>query len=127
MTRIVNAKRVAKKGKTHDVSEVSPFTYRVVSGASRKAYTVKVQHNQNTGLVEFTGATCNCRWGQFRSNKDNGRSGCSHVQAVFAQIERGLTGKSTSAWATFDDAQRQNRHVLAIGDGVYLTTRKAGT
>jgi hypothetical protein len=123
---IKNAKTVNKKSKTHDVVEVSPFTYQVTSGSSGQTYTVKVQDNTQAGAIDFTGAVCDCRWGQYRPNSDP-RSGCSHAQAVFAYIEKIETGKTTSAHASFDDAARQHRHMLAIGNGVILTTRAVGT
>ena len=123
---IKNVKTVNKKSKTHQVSEFSPFVYHVTSGASGKTYTVSVQHNTNTGAIEFVGAVCNCRWGQYRPNSDP-RSGCSHVMATFRYIEQFETGKSVSAHASYDDAARQKRHMLAIGNGVILITRAANT
>lgn len=123
MSKITRPKQVHHKSKSHEVAELAPFTYQVTSGTSGQSYVVRVQHNVERGAITYVGATCSCRWGQYRSNRDGGRSGCSHVQAVFAHIERDETGRTTAAWGSTDDARRQHRPILALGDGVYMTTR----
>lgn len=109
MTR--SAKTLQNKSRTHQITELSPATYSVRSGASGSSYTVTLQNN---------GATCNCSWAQYRPRRDS-RSGCSHVISVFNH----LAGEShkVMAWGSEEDAKRQKRPMVAIGDGLTLTVR----
>lgn len=126
--RIVNAKAVQKKSKTHTVTEVSPNVYQVTSGASGKSYVVRGHTNERRlGRSTYVTYTCSCPWGQYRSDKDAGRSGCSHVQAVVTHLEIARAGRTVSAWGNTDDADRQHRPQIVLGDGVTLTTRAAGS
>lgn len=128
MTRITNAKKVNRKSKTHTVNELAPNTYRVTSGASGKSYVVRGHTNERRlGRNTYVTYTCSCPWGRYRSNKDAGRSGCSHVQAVVAHLEKERGSRTVSAWNNEDDARRQHRPQINLGDGVTMTTRAAGS
>ena len=61
---------------------------------------------------------------RYRPRSGGNRSGCSHVVAAYDYLEHERT---VSAWTDEDQAKRQHRPTLAIGDGVTLTSRKAGT
>lgn len=112
MTRtIANPKTLQNKSRTHDVIQTGPQTFEVTSGASGNSYYVT--------LLSTGGMTCSCKWGQYRNGKDP-RSGCSHVQAAYSFH----MGRKASAWTSQEDAQRQHRPIVNIGDGVSLTTRK---
>ncbi len=112
--KIVNAKSVNQKAKTHDVHPVDRNTFHVKSSSSENTYLVRLMDS---------GATCDCKWGQTRKYSDNYRSGCSHVQAVYQQLEE-QRSRTTSAWTSKKDAQRQHRQMAELGDGVILTLRK---
>jgi predicted nucleic acid-binding Zn finger protein len=127
-SKIVNAKKVHKKSKTHTVNELHPNTYQVTSGSSGKSYVVRGHTNENQiGRNTYVTYTCSCPWGKYRSNKNAGRSGCSHVQSVAAHLEKERAGRTISAWSNEDDAKRQHRPQIVLGDGVTLTTRAAGS
>lgn len=111
--KITNPKAINKKAKTHDVIPLDHDTFRVKSSSSSQEYLVRLLPNED-------GGTCNCNWGKYRRYQDGHRSGCSHVQAVYQQMESHRS-RSTSAWSTVEDAKRQMAH---IGDGVTLTLRK---
>jgi hypothetical protein len=127
-SKIVNAKEVNAKSKTHEVTELSPMVYQVTSGTSGNDYIVRGHNNENKlGRNTQVTYTCSCPWGTYRSNKDAGRSGCSHVQRVVAYLEMERDRRTVSAWSDTDSAARQHRPVIVLGDGVQMTTRKAGT
>lgn len=114
--KIISPKSVNQKAKTHDVTPLDHDTFRVKSSSSGNEYFVRLLPNE-------AGATCDCKWGQYRKYSDNYRSGCSHVQAVCQQLET-QRSRTTSAWSTEEDAKRQHRQMADIGDGVILTLRK---
>ena len=121
MTRkIRNVKQLQKKRKMHQVERVGVNSYHVTSGTSGKVYKVTVQNQARDGAVRYGGAFCSCKWGQYRPGSD-GRSGCSHVMAVFEALD---AERKTSAWGSSQDAKRQHRPITVIGDGVILTSRK---
>lgn len=126
MSKIINVKKVAKKSKTHKVTRLTSLTYQVKSGSSGKSYVVQGHTNENKlGRSTYVTYTCSCPWGKYRSNKDAGRSGCSHVQAVVAHLEMERSRRTTSAWGNTLDAERQRRPQINLGDGVIVTTRVA--
>ncbi len=107
-----NAKKIQVKSKTHEVTQLTSTTYSVKSGSSGKTYTVTLQSQ---------GATCQCDWSKYR--KASQPSACSHVISVYSHIAE-WTGRKVSAWASEEDAKRQKRPTLDIGDGIQLTLRK---
>ncbi len=112
MTRTIsNPKALQSKSRTHEAIQTSETTFEVTSGSSGNRYYVD--------LLPDGGMKCSCKWGQYRTGKDP-RSGCSHVQAAYTLY----TGRKASAWNTAQEAHRQHRPVIEIGDGVVLTTRK---
>lgn len=114
--KISNPKAVQEKAKTHEVTPLNRGVFRVKSGSSGSEYLVRLQPGDN-------GAVCDCPWGQHRRYADHYRSGCSHVQAVVAHLEA-QQGRVVSAWGSAEDARRQRRPVINLGDGVLLTARK---
>ena len=119
MKSIKNPKAVQSKSRTHEVTfnfntANSNAQYTVTSGASSRKYVVKV-HNDKSN------ATCSCNWGKYKSRNDK-RSGCSHVAAVFSHIAKEAgRDRNVSMWSNEEDAQRQHRPVASIGDNVILT------
>jgi hypothetical protein len=109
---IKNVKAIQSKSRTHEVTEIGPDAYSVKSGASGKSYNVHITAH---------GGSCSCDWGSFRPRGDT-RSGCSHVTAVYNHIAA-ESGRKVSAWGSKEDAQRQHKPTLSIGDGVTLTAR----
>lgn len=108
-----NAKQLQKKSKSHEVTQLTSTTYAVKSGSSSKVYTVTLQNH---------GASCTCDWAKYR--KAGQPSACSHTISVYNHIAE-WTGRKVSAWSSEEDAKRQKRQRLDIGDGITLTTRKA--
>lgn len=115
MTTIKNAKTVQTKSRSHSVKQVAGNTFKVTSGHSGETYKVQVFNGES--------GTCTCTWGQYRRHINGYRSGCSHVIAVFDYIEA-EQGRRVSAWTDAEQASRQHRPTVAIGDGVILTSRK---
>ena len=115
--KIVNAKQVQAKSRTHTVKPHGYDLFSVTSGASQKVYTVEYMRAEG-------GATCTCTWGGYRSPESLFRSGCSHVLAVMDFLDN---DRKISAWVDVGQAVRQHRPLEYIGDGVILTSRKAGT
>jgi hypothetical protein len=109
MTR--QAKTLQSKSRTHEITKVNDVTYTVKSGSSGNKYTV---------TLKDSGATCTCSWAQYRPHRDN-RSGCSHTISVYNH----LAGEDhkVMAWSSEEQAKRQHRPTLSIGDGLTLTVR----
>lgn len=114
--KISNPKAVNQKARKHKVTPLDHDTFRVKSGNSDQEYLVRLLPGED-------GGTCNCNWGQHRKYNEGYKSGCSHVLAVYQQME-GQRNRSTSAWSSMTDAKRQKRMMSNIGDGVVLTLRK---
>lgn len=111
--QITNAKAINAKAKGCKVEHLGGDTYEVTSCTSGKVYQV---------TATDAGGFCTCDWSKYRPSDDR-RSGCSHVQAVYQHIAA-TESRTTSAWSTTEQARRQHRPTLDIGDGVTLTTRK---
>jgi hypothetical protein len=109
---ITSAKLIQHKSREHTVRQVRSNWYKVTSGETGRIYDV------NLGL---NGGTCTCEWGRQRPDDDR-RSACSHVIAAM-NFRATQEGRRVSAWTTLEDARRQHRPTLAIGDGVILTSR----
>lgn len=108
-----NAKALQTKSRSHTVTQAGPDSFTVTSGNSGNSYTVT--------LHPVSGATCSCDWAKYRPASDP-RSGCSHVVSVFNHIAE-ENGRKVSAWASPDDARRQHKPTVEIGDGLTLTAR----
>ena len=111
--KIKNDKPLQRKSRTHQVMPFykgRPDSFTVLSGESGETYYV---------LLSDKGASCSCPWGQHRPYRDI-RSGCSHIQSVFDWID---PGRRVNAWCDVEQAMRQHRPALDIGDGVTLTSR----
>jgi hypothetical protein len=109
---ITHAKEVQHKSRYHIVHQIGPNWFKVTDALSGRTYDV------NLGL---NGGTCTCAWGQRRPYKDH-RSGCSHVVAAM-NARAGLHGRQISVWNSEKAARRQHRPVVAIGNGLFLTSR----
>ena len=107
-----NAKAIQKKSRTHQVEQVSTHLYHVTSGESGKTYQV---------TMTLSGPQCGCNWGQYR--RPGQPCGCSHTTSVLNYIAK-QAGATVSVWATAEDAKRQKRSTMDIGDGLIITTRK---
>jgi hypothetical protein len=109
---ITDAKKIQKKSRAHQVISVNGH-FQVTSGSSNKTYQVTPQGS---------GYTCSCDWGQYRRASDP-RSGCSHVVSVVNHLTQ-VAGSKVMAWASEEEAARQHRPTINLGDGVTLTVRK---
>jgi hypothetical protein len=111
---ITNPKEIQRKSRRHLVRQVRPNWYKVKSDETGRIYDVALALN---------GGTCSCEWGRQRPDEDR-RSACSHVLAAM-NYRAVQTGRRVSAWCTEDDARRQHHPMLAIGDGIILTSRSS--
>ena len=111
-----NDKKIQSKSRAHVVAPTSATTYTVTSGESGKTYTVTTLPNG--------GAGCTCDWAKYRPAVNAGKCGCSHVVAVFDWVAKFEGAQSVSAWATEEEARKQHRATVALGDGLVLTVRK---
>ena len=109
-----NTQTLTSKAHTHTVKQIGPTVYEVTSGASGNTYSVRIMDGK---------AQCCCKWG-FTGNGIPQRKecGCSHTIAVFAFIEE-QKGRTVSAFQTIEEAKRQHRPVIEMGDGIVLTSR----
>jgi len=112
MAQISQAKEIQRKSRDHLVRQIRPNWYKVTSHDTGRIYDVALGLN---------GGTCSCEWGRQRPNEDR-RSACSHVIAAI-NYRAAQKGRRISAWSSEDAARRQHRPMLAIGDGVVLTSR----
>lgn len=103
------------KSKSHEVTQNTAESFSVKSGNTGSFYTVTILDG---------GASCTCDWAKYRPAENKGRCGCSHVLSVMAFIEA-ERGRTISAFETTEQAARQHRPTIDIGDGLILTTRKA--
>lgn len=111
---IRNAKSIQLKSRKHHVTRTDHNTFDVLSGNSGEVYQVTVHEH---------GAQCQCTWASYRPRNDS-RSGCSHVISAMSYIAA-EDGRKVSAWSSVEDAKRQHRPGLSIGDGLTLSLRKA--
>jgi hypothetical protein len=141
MAVTVNQAELMAKARRHlkygAVEHLYGGQWKVTSGDSGMFYAVREMVKDGK-----PGASCSCPWGGFREWGDI-RSACSHVRAVFIWIhqnghpldqehhrfvERVLgtpyIERVLSAWGSMEDAKRQHRPILDIGDGAILTSRK---
>lgn len=110
-----HAKELKQKSKSHEVEQTGDSSFIVTSGHSGTKYIVT--------LLEV-GAACSCDWAKYRPAENKGRCGCSHVLAVMAYIQS-EQGRTVSAFTSTEQAERQHRPIIDLGDGLTLTTRKA--
>lgn len=104
------------KARTHQVTREGAATWRVVSGATGNNYTV-------TALPDG-GYACSCPWAEYRPVNDP-RTGCSHVLSVVA-FDQATQARTVQAYTDPTQAARMHRHIVQVGDGLILCTRKAG-
>lgn len=106
------------KSRMHEVTHLSGAnSFRVISGTSGEVYVVTI-------IDEGEQAYCTCKWGQYRDPGEP--SACSHVIAVQNYISQ-QEGYKAYVWPAKDDALRQHRKIVDLGDGAYLTLRKFGS
>lgn len=111
--KVTNVKEIQKKSRSYTVRQVGPNWFKVSGDESHRQYDV------NLGL---NGGTCTCQWGHHRPVNDR-RSGCVHVIAAINYRAR-KHSRRVSVWASEEDARRQHRPTLKIGDGLILTSRR---
>ena len=109
---ITSAKEIQHKSRHHTVRQVRSNWFKVSSAETGRVYDV------NLGL---NGGTSTCEWGRQRPDNDR-RSACSHVVAAM-NYRATQRGKRISIWTNAEDARRQHRPMLMIGDGVFITSR----
>jgi hypothetical protein len=112
MAQITHAKEIQRKSREHIVRQIRPNWYKVTSHTTNQIYDVSLGLN---------GGICTCEWGRQRPDEDR-RSACSHVVAAL-NYRAARKGRRISAWGNETEARRQHRPMLAIGDGVILTSR----
>ena len=120
--KIVNHRKLLEKARGHKVIEMSEGRYVSfydVRSSSGKLYQVEVKE-------KFGLAKCNCKWGRQGGYRKLSECACSHALKVFAGREA-RKGRTVQTWSANEDAERQHRPVLEIGNGVWLTSRLATT
>lgn len=112
--QIRNAKVVQSKAKKNVVHPLGSDRYQVISASSGNVYDVSIHGDCGR---------CSCNWGQYRPANDK-RSGCSHVVSVYGFIAES-NGRTVSVWSSEEQAEKQHRPMLNIGNGILLTSRAA--
>jgi len=107
-----HAKKLQSKAKKIEIVKVEGdnITIRSTTG---KEYAILNNHDGTF--------TCGCKWSEYHDTRFDP---CSHVIAVKEMIANGES-KTLSVWASREDAQRQHRHIECIGNGLFVTERKA--
>lgn len=105
------------KSKTHTVEKAdsSGWRWNVTSGASGTVYTVWESGDSHAYM-------CSCDWAKYRPADGGGRCACSHVLAVIAWLQ-GQEGRTIQTHTETEQAEKQHRRIMDIGDGVIITTR----
>lgn len=111
MTITRNAKAIQSKSRKHQVEQTGPAAFTVTSGSSGSQYNITLN-----GI-----ARCSCSWGEYRPAGQT--CGCSHVLAVYSHLSQ-AAGVKVMAWASEEEARRQHRQIVELGDGLTLTVRK---
>lgn len=111
--QIRNAKTVQSKSRKNTVRPIGSGRYQVVSATSGNVYDVR---------LAASSGRCSCDWGKYRPATDQ-RSACSHVITAMSFAAQAEGAKSISLWTDVQDAARQHRPVVNIGDGVLVTVR----
>lgn len=106
-----NAKSIQKKSRKHQVEQTGPAAFTVTSGSSHKQYNITLN-----GI-----ARCSCSWGEYR--RQGQTCGCSHVVSVYNHLSE-QAGYKVMAWASEEEAKKQHRQMITLGDGLTLTVRK---
>jgi hypothetical protein len=110
-------KFLQSKSKSHSVSHVHGYTYQVESGTSGNTYTVRLS-------PDLQKAWCTCDWAKYRPHNTGHVCGCSHTVAVYRYLAA-ETDATISVWSSEDDARRQHRPWWPVGDGLFVTQRRA--
>jgi len=105
-------KKIQQKSRSHEIEPLSDEMFLVTSGTSGEVYTV----------VLMDPIICSCNWGRYR--EPNIPCGCSHVVAVKNFLAETTESRRIMAWSSEDDARRQHRRIVPLGDGLVLTARK---
>jgi len=107
------AKTLQNKAKKNKVQPQGKGEFSVTSATSGKTYTV-------TNLANG-GFQCTCKWSQYHRTD---LKPCSHCLAVEEWLEQ-AGNRSLSFWTSEEEAQRQHRPVMRVGQGLWATSRAA--
>jgi hypothetical protein len=109
-----HAKELQKKSREHlvQLEDITCGRYRVTSAGSGKQYLVNVFSDGKAG--------CSCDWSKYHN--DQGATACSHAIAVLNHVHK-AEWNTVSAWSSVEQANKQHRQVVDIGNGVLLTVR----
>lgn len=111
-----NTVTLKAKAQTHEVRVIDDHAWQVTSGTSGNEYEVH-RHGDNL--------QCSCKWGTAGGQRwARKQSGCSHVAAVASFLAE-EAGRKASIHDGEDAAKRQRRPMMALGQGLYLTSRVA--
>lgn len=103
---------LTRKSKTHQVTQVAPYHFEVVSGHSGETY-----HISRSGNF----FACNCN---FQEKRHVLYGECSHVLAVRAYVAKEIEDRKIKAYATRQEAQQAHRKIEIVNDGLAITSRK---
>ena len=117
INQITHPKQLNNKAKSCTVYS-GMTSFKVLSPSGNTYLVARI----GVGINQFK---CTCDWGKYRPSHTRQVSGCSHVQAVVKYLAA-LRQERTSAWGNEQDASRQHKHMINLGDGVIITTSKVG-
>lgn len=126
-TRVIRKRDVFYKSKTHTVTLWGGKVEN--DGTLKKYFVVKSSTSSNEYHVTLAktpdgtiSGHCDCDWGKHR--KVGYPCSCSHVQAAL-KFQYGKQGMKISVWNSEEDARKQRAKTIDIGDGCWITLKKA--
>lgn len=123
MRNIVNVKDIQGRSKNVELIEDTPFHFTARDQKSDKSTgeSHKVRY-----VPELEGCLCDCQWnmynnvGEYSPSNAIVTSACKHAMAVMQHLTNGIL----SFWIDENDAKRQHRPIIDVGQNVIATVRK---
>lgn len=112
----INIKRKAKE--LQQKSRRLPVEEVEIDGMIMPSY-YRVTGDHDTYLVDTYRMTCDCPWGRKRHHEKT--SSCSHLTAALLFETDRNNHRAPSLWANEEDAKRQHRRIVDMGDNLLAT------
>lgn len=104
-----HAKRLQRKTRDNEVLGFASGAWLVESSTSGEVHQV---------IETPSGLRCDCDWNKYHPERP-----CSHRMAVSDEIAE-RKGWTLYYWTSEEDAQRQHKQTLQIGEGLWVTIEK---
>lgn len=109
---VVNVKHLQDSSKNIEVKQINKHLYSAGSPENQFKHLVIIRKREDGVRIE-----CNCKFGMY------GGEGCVHSLAVVRYI-LSRKGRIPSFWISKEDAVKQRRKVIQIGQSLFMTVRR---